>query len=130
MRMHHRPVWLLPLGAMASCVRFQKGLSIRIEPMKIGKAVRFLLRIDVLDDSGWGSTPDVVYVKPSPRVNPFGNSQHKITIDLSVIDSTALFAATPPGRAHRPGDELDAEVRHGLELGFDARLSSYCSASA
>lgn len=45
------------LGAMASCVRFQTGMSIKIEPMKIGSAVRFLVRIDVLDDSGWGPLP-------------------------------------------------------------------------
>ena len=70
-----------------------------------------------------GRVTDAVYVKPTLRLGPFGNSQHHVTIDLSLIDSTALYAATPPGQAHRLGDELDVELRYRLELGFEALLS-------
>ena len=70
-----------------------------------------------------GRVTDAVYIKPTLRAGPFGNAQHKITFDLSVIDSTSLFASTPPGQNKRLGTEVDLSVRYRLELGFEALLS-------
>jgi len=70
-----------------------------------------------------GRVTDAVYVKPTLRVGPFGKAQHHITFDLSIIDSTALFASSPPGQSRRLGTEIDLIARYRLELGFEALLS-------
>jgi len=70
-----------------------------------------------------GRVTDAVYIKPTLRVGPFGNAHHHITLELSLIDSTAIYKATPPGQARRLGDEVDLEVRYRLEYGFEAILA-------
>jgi uncharacterized protein (TIGR04551 family) len=70
-----------------------------------------------------GRVTDAFYVKPTVRAGPFGKGQHHVTLDLSVIDSTALYETTPPGQAHRLGTEIDLEARYRLELGFEVHLA-------
>jgi uncharacterized protein (TIGR04551 family) len=70
-----------------------------------------------------GRVTDAVYFKPTIRAGPFGRSQHHVTLDLSVIDSTALYATTPPGQERRLGTEVDLVARYRLELGFEAILA-------
>ncbi len=70
-----------------------------------------------------GRVTDAVYIKPTIRVGPFGNAQHHVNFELSLIDSTSLFASTPPGQQQRLGDEIDLSLRYRLELGFEALVS-------
>jgi uncharacterized protein (TIGR04551 family) len=70
-----------------------------------------------------GRVTDAVYFKPTLRIGDFGNAVHRVHIDLSLIDSTALYKTTPPGQAHRLGDELDVELNYRLEYGFEAIIA-------
>jgi uncharacterized protein (TIGR04551 family) len=70
-----------------------------------------------------GRVTDAVYVKPTIRAGPFGNAQHHVTLDLSLIDSSSLYATTPPGQARHLGTEIDLLARYRLELGFEVDLS-------
>jgi uncharacterized protein (TIGR04551 family) len=70
-----------------------------------------------------GRVTDAVYVKPTIRAGPFGNAQHHVTLDLSVVESSALYATSPPGQARHLGTEIDLVARYRLDLGFEASLS-------
>ncbi|MSP63022.1 MAG: TIGR04551 family protein [Myxococcales bacterium] len=69
-----------------------------------------------------GQVTDAVYVKPSLRAGPFGSPHHNVTLDLSLIDSHALFAATPPGQDQALGVELDLAARYRYEPAFEVSV--------
>jgi uncharacterized protein (TIGR04551 family) len=69
-----------------------------------------------------GQVTDAVYVKPTVRLGPFGSPNHHITIDTSIIDSNAIFAASAPGQERHLGVELDLMARYRYEAGFEIGL--------
>jgi uncharacterized protein (TIGR04551 family) len=69
-----------------------------------------------------GQVTDAVYLKPTVRLGPFGSAWHHFTLDLSLIDSNAVYDTTPPGQARHLGAELDALARYRYEAGFEIDL--------
>ena len=69
-----------------------------------------------------GQVSDAIYVKPTVRLGPFGSAWHHFTLDVSLIDSNAIYATTPPGQEKHLGVELDALARYRYEAGFEIDL--------
>jgi uncharacterized protein (TIGR04551 family) len=69
-----------------------------------------------------GQVTEAVYVKPTVRLGPFGSVHHHFTLDTSVIDSNALYAATTPSGERHLGAEIDLQARYRYEAGFEVQL--------
>jgi uncharacterized protein (TIGR04551 family) len=69
-----------------------------------------------------GRVTDAIYAKPTVRVGPFGSAHHHVTVDASVVASSALFATTPPGQNSWLGVEIDLLARYRYEAGFEVGL--------
>lgn len=69
-----------------------------------------------------GQVSDAIYVKPSLRAGPFGSAHHHLTLELSIIDSHSIYAATPPGQDTNLGVEADLSARYRYEAGFEIGL--------
>ncbi len=69
-----------------------------------------------------GQVSDAVYIKPTVRLGPFGTVNHHFTLDVSLVDSNAIYATTPPGQDTHLGVELDAMARYKYEAGFEINL--------
>jgi uncharacterized protein (TIGR04551 family) len=70
-----------------------------------------------------GQVTDAVYVKPSVRAGPFGSPNHHVSLEAALIDSSAIYATTPPGQANHLGVELDLAARYRYEAGFEIDLT-------
>jgi uncharacterized protein (TIGR04551 family) len=70
-----------------------------------------------------GQVTDAVYVRPSLRAGPFGSANHHLFVEAALIDSSAIYATSPPGQANHLGVELDLAARYRYEHGFEMRLS-------
>lgn len=69
-----------------------------------------------------GLVTGAVYVKPTVRLGPFGSTFHHFTLDTSLVESQAVYAATPPGQDKQLGVELDLMARYRYEAGFEVDL--------
>jgi uncharacterized protein (TIGR04551 family) len=69
-----------------------------------------------------GQVTDAVYVKPSVRLGPFGSGMHHALVDISLVDSNAMYVSSTPGNDRHLGVELDLRARYRLEQGFEALL--------
>jgi uncharacterized protein (TIGR04551 family) len=70
-----------------------------------------------------GQVSDAVYVKPSLRAGPFGSAWHHLSVEASLIDSSAIYATTPPGQANHLGVEVDLAAQYRYEHGFEIDLA-------